>query len=155
MPQFYCISHVMQILFSKCIHLTNISYFQTKYKKSGRQEAGSCLYSVMAETLDTQHAKQASQLQSQVHNYAPDLIILDSPLMLLSCSWNTERRGRRSCHRACSPASHEPSRWSTPRKPWSFRVKWLRSASDHVTSYSGTLLITVDTGISAKIQRKW
>ncbi len=40
--------------------------FQTKYKKSGRQEAGSCLYSVMADTLDTQHAKQASQIQSQV-----------------------------------------------------------------------------------------
>lgn len=40
--------------------------FQTRYKKSGRQEAGSCLYSVMPETLDTQHAKQVSQIQSQV-----------------------------------------------------------------------------------------
>lgn len=39
---------------------------QTQYKKCGRQEAGSSLYSVMAETLDTQHAKQASQIQSQV-----------------------------------------------------------------------------------------
>lgn len=80
-----CISHVMQILFYKCINVTNISCFQTQYKKSGRQEAGSCLYSVMAETLDTQHAKQASQLQSQVHNYTPDGILLDSLLMLWSC----------------------------------------------------------------------
>lgn len=39
--------------------------FQTKYKTSGRQEAG-CLYSVMPETLDTQRAKQVSQIQSQV-----------------------------------------------------------------------------------------
>uniref|UniRef100_H3CBY1 Nebulette n=1 Tax=Tetraodon nigroviridis TaxID=99883 RepID=H3CBY1_TETNG len=38
---------------------------QAKYKKSGKEEGGSC-YSVMAETLDTQHAKQVSQLQSQV-----------------------------------------------------------------------------------------
>lgn len=39
---------------------------QISYRKSGKQQVGSSLYSVMADTLDTQHAKQASQLQSQV-----------------------------------------------------------------------------------------
>lgn len=39
---------------------------QISYRKLGKQQAGSSLYSVMADTLDTQHAKQASQLQSQV-----------------------------------------------------------------------------------------
>lgn len=39
---------------------------QMKYRKAGRQQAGGSLYSVMAETLDTQHAKEVSQIQSQV-----------------------------------------------------------------------------------------
>lgn len=39
---------------------------QISYRKSGKQQIGSSLYSVMADTLNTQHAKQASQLQSQV-----------------------------------------------------------------------------------------
>lgn len=37
-----------------------------KYRTAGRQQAGGSLYSVMAETLDTQHAKEVSQIQSQV-----------------------------------------------------------------------------------------
>ncbi|MEQ2199782.1 hypothetical protein XENOCAPTIV_011729, partial [Xenoophorus captivus] len=44
----------------------------TKYKKSGREETGSSLFSVMPETLETQHAKQVSQIQSQV-KYKEDL----------------------------------------------------------------------------------
>lgn len=39
---------------------------QISYRKLGKQQVGSSLYSVMADTLDMQHAKQASQLQSQV-----------------------------------------------------------------------------------------
>lgn len=37
-----------------------------KYREAGRQQAGGSLYSVMAETLDTRHAKEVSQIQSQV-----------------------------------------------------------------------------------------
>lgn len=37
-----------------------------KYRKAARQQAGGSLYSVMAETPDTQHAKEVSQIQSQV-----------------------------------------------------------------------------------------
>jgi hypothetical protein len=40
-------------------------FFQTKYKKAGKNKAKS-LYSVLPETLEIQHAKQVSQLQSQV-----------------------------------------------------------------------------------------
>lgn len=39
---------------------------QTKYKEAGRREASSSLYSKLPETLDTLHAKEVSQLQSQV-----------------------------------------------------------------------------------------
>lgn len=40
--------------------------FQVKYKEVVKKEASSCLYSKLPETLETQHAKDASQLQSQV-----------------------------------------------------------------------------------------
>lgn len=39
--------------------------FQTKYKK-GKEDLSSSLYSTLPETLDTLHAKEAAQLQSQV-----------------------------------------------------------------------------------------
>lgn len=41
-------------------------FFQAKYKEAGRKEACSSLYSKLPQTLDTLHAKEASQLQSQV-----------------------------------------------------------------------------------------
>ena len=41
-------------------------FLKNKYKESGRKETFNCLYSKLPETLDTQHAKEASQLQSQV-----------------------------------------------------------------------------------------
>lgn len=37
-----------------------------KYREAGKKGASSCLYSTLPETLETQHAKEASQLQSQV-----------------------------------------------------------------------------------------
>lgn len=37
-----------------------------KYRDAGRRDASSSLYSKLPETLDTRHAKEASQLQSQV-----------------------------------------------------------------------------------------
>lgn len=43
-----------------------MGFLQLQYRKLGRQQAGSSLYSAMVDTLDTQHAREASQLQSQV-----------------------------------------------------------------------------------------
>lgn len=40
--------------------------FQSKYKQEGLKEASLSLYSVMPETLQTQHAREASELQSEV-----------------------------------------------------------------------------------------
>lgn len=40
---------------------------QMKYKEAGKKGAMKSFYSTLPETLDTQHAKEASQLQSQVH----------------------------------------------------------------------------------------
>lgn len=37
-----------------------------KYKEAGRKEVSSSLYSTLPETMETQHAKVASQLQSEV-----------------------------------------------------------------------------------------
>lgn len=39
---------------------------QSKYKEAGKKEASSSLYSKLPETLETQHAKEVAQLQSQV-----------------------------------------------------------------------------------------
>lgn len=40
--------------------------FQRKYKEAGRKAAMSSLYATLPETLETQHAREASELQSQV-----------------------------------------------------------------------------------------
>lgn len=39
---------------------------QVKYKQAGRQQAEASLFSKLPETLETKHAREASQLQSQV-----------------------------------------------------------------------------------------
>lgn len=39
---------------------------QAKYKDAAKKEASSCEYHQLPETLETQHAKEASQLQSEV-----------------------------------------------------------------------------------------
>lgn len=41
--------------------------FQVKYKEAGKKQASTALYHQLPETMETQHAKEASQLQSQVH----------------------------------------------------------------------------------------
>lgn len=41
--------------------------FQTRYKEAGRKEANSSLYSLLPETLETAHAKEASELLSEVN----------------------------------------------------------------------------------------
>lgn len=46
---------------------------QIKYRETGKQVASSCLYSKLPQTLDTRHAKEASQLQSQVTCGAHDI----------------------------------------------------------------------------------
>lgn len=40
--------------------------FQAKYKKASKKDTSTSLYHRLPETLETQHAKEASQLQSQV-----------------------------------------------------------------------------------------
>ena len=42
--------------------------FQMKYKEAGKKAAMSSLYSTLPETLETQHAKEAARLQSQVRD---------------------------------------------------------------------------------------
>lgn len=45
--------------------------FQWKYKEAGKKAATSSLYSTLPETLETQHARAASQLQSPVGGVQP------------------------------------------------------------------------------------
>lgn len=40
--------------------------FQSKYKEEGKKEAAVSLYSILPETPETQHAREASELQSEV-----------------------------------------------------------------------------------------
>lgn len=46
--------------------------FQSKYKEEGKKEASLSLYSILPETPETQHAREASELQSEV-NLTPPL----------------------------------------------------------------------------------
>lgn len=67
-----------------------------KYKEDGKKEMSVNLYSVMPETINTQHAKEVSNLQSEVPNpslnascvfvcqyqdetFVPSVLILSSP----------------------------------------------------------------------------
>lgn len=47
--------------------------FQTKYKEASKKQTSTPLYHRLPETLETQHAKEASQLQSQVRTDITDL----------------------------------------------------------------------------------
>ena len=44
-----------------------IVLLQVKYKEDGKKEMSINLYSLLPETIDTQHAKEVSNLQSEVH----------------------------------------------------------------------------------------
>lgn len=47
--------------------------FQSKYKEEGKKEAAISLYSILPETPETQHAREASELQSEVNlTVSPD-----------------------------------------------------------------------------------
>lgn len=39
---------------------------QVRYREEGRKELPSCLFSSLTQTLDTEHTKEATALQSQV-----------------------------------------------------------------------------------------
>lgn len=43
-----------------------VFFNQVKYKEDGRREMSASLYSLLPETTATQHAKEASELQSHV-----------------------------------------------------------------------------------------
>lgn len=49
-----------------------------KYREAGKRAASSCLYAKLPETLATRHAKEASQLQSQVTCGAHDINVANS-----------------------------------------------------------------------------
>ncbi|MED6273160.1 hypothetical protein CHARACLAT_003846 [Characodon lateralis] len=53
---------------AELIHSKNISAVisESKYKEEGKKEASMSLYSILPETPETQHAKEASELQSEV-----------------------------------------------------------------------------------------
>ncbi len=40
---------------------------QTKYKEAGKKEVKTCLYSLLPHTMETQHAKEAAELLSEVN----------------------------------------------------------------------------------------
>lgn len=43
-------------------------YFQMRYKEAGKKGVSSSLYSLLPETLETAHAKEVSELLSEVRN---------------------------------------------------------------------------------------
>lgn len=49
-----------------CDNERNI-FLQVKYKEAGKKEASSSLYHQLPETLETQHVKEVTELQSEVH----------------------------------------------------------------------------------------
>ncbi|XP_038148042.1 nebulette-like [Cyprinodon tularosa] len=55
---------------AELIHSKNISAVisESKYKEEGKKEASMSLYSILPETPQTQHAKEASELQSEVRH---------------------------------------------------------------------------------------
>lgn len=142
-------------------------FLQAKYKEASRKEASSCLYHQLPETLETLHAKEATELQSQVHTLSHVAqMFLSGPEWVRQCyrsavipgeqpgvvcitaigdllfwpqrkennesaecvsvpsSWSTRKTGRRSWAPTCTLCCLRPKRWSSLRRPWSFRVRW-------------------------------
>lgn len=56
-------SHYFQTL---KLNLILCCVFKAKYKEASKKQTSASLYHRLAETLETQHAKEASQLQSEV-----------------------------------------------------------------------------------------
>lgn len=69
-------------------HAVSLNWFQMKYKK-GKNDVSSSLYSTLPETMDTLHAKEASELQSEVratHTHRHALVRTSiHPLFLRYC----------------------------------------------------------------------
>lgn len=126
------------LLLLLCIHipqfiLVSSSLFQLKYKEDGKKEMNMNLYSLLPETLDTQHAKEQSQSQSQVltppiafhrsltGSPVADVAVVPLPLWHLSSDTRrpVESRGRRPC------TTSWLRRWrhSTPERRLSSRVR--------------------------------
>jgi len=69
----------LQLLISYCCVLA-----QSKYKEASKKDLGSSLYSVLSETKDTQHAREQTQLHSEV-----PLPTMAAPPSFLWCSWSS------------------------------------------------------------------
>ena len=55
----------LQFLFCLVVFLRCL---QVKYKEAGKKEVNTCLYSLLPETLQTQHAKETTELLSEVRS---------------------------------------------------------------------------------------
>lgn len=53
-----------------------LSMFQSKYRESAKKESGTSLYHTLPETKDTQHAREATEIQSEVRWCSRDSHIL-------------------------------------------------------------------------------
>lgn len=59
------LSNVCSLNCYKIKSIISSNYFQMKYKK-GKKDASSSLYSTLPQTLETLHAKEASEVRSEV-----------------------------------------------------------------------------------------
>lgn len=72
-------------------------FLQSKYKEASRKEASSCLYHQLPETLETLHAKEATELQSQVHTLSHEAQV-----------FYTRPEWVRQCYRSAVTLSEQP-----------------------------------------------
>lgn len=63
-----------------------------KYKEAGKKAAMSSLYSTLPETLETQHAKEAAQLQSQVRANALIFLPQNLCIVMILCDSNPDQK---------------------------------------------------------------
>lgn len=76
---------VLLNLSSVCPYIIIIILLQVKYKEDGKKEMSINLYSLLPETIDTQHAKEVSNLQSEVFcSFVPHFLFHVDPFECLS-----------------------------------------------------------------------
>ena len=97
--------------------------FQVKYKEGGLKEASDSLYHLLPETLDTQHAREASQLQSEVHRLSSHLGVYSSIITCVIiyhvcvcvCRSCINRKVRRREAATCTPCYLRQRRPNVPK----------------------------------------
>lgn len=79
--------------------------FQRKYKEAGKKGVASSLYCTLPETLETRHAKEASQLHSEV-NTRDENRAFKINLKMLVDGKSTGRTNRRRSATYCRGVGH-------------------------------------------------